>query len=81
MNFNRAASTTIATPKNAAAAKKPATDRATWAGMFDAARAELAVSIAGITHVKNGRAWFQIVGDRTPYSMLLTDAELSMFFV
>lgn len=81
MNFNRDASITIKAPKNAAAAKKPGTDRATWVGMFAAAQSELAAGIDGITHIKDGRAWFQIAGNRTPYSMMLTDAELAMFFV
>lgn len=77
--MNRNASTSIAAPKNAAAAKKPGTDRATWVGMFAAAQRELAPGIDGITSIKDGRAWFQIAGDRTPYSMMLTAAELAMF--
>jgi len=81
MKFDRQPSTAIKAPKNAAACPKPGVDRATWRGMFEAARAALGANVIGITSIKGGRAWFQIVGDATPYSVMLTDAELAMFFI
>lgn len=81
MHFNRDASTTIKTPKNCPACPKRGIDSATWKGMFEAARLALGANVSGIVSIKGGRAWFQIVGDSTPYSIMLTDAELAMFHV
>jgi len=81
MNFDRQPSTTIKAPKNAAACPKIGVDKAAWKAMFDDARAAFGANLQGLTSVKGGRAWFQITGDSTPYSVMLTETELAMFFI
>lgn len=47
--------------------------------MFVAARAAFNKPIQGLTGIRDGRAYFQIVGDPTVYSIAMTLAEIELF--
>lgn len=50
-----------------------------WKALFAAANEAHGKEGLGLVSIKGDRAWFQITGDATPYSIVLSDAELSMF--
>lgn len=50
-----------------------------WKALFDAAREAHGKEQLGLVSIKGNRAWFQVTGDPTPYSIVLSDAELAMF--
>lgn len=55
-------------------------DRSAYKALFAAARAAFpAASITGLVAIKNGRAWFQALGDATPYSIAITADESALF--
>lgn len=76
--MDRKPSTTIKMPRYCGPCPK-AHCKATWKAMFAAAREAHGKQDLGLVGVKDGRAWFQVWADPTPYSIALTDAELSMF--
>lgn len=76
--MNREPSTTIPTAGGLPLPKggKPAL----YKGIFKAAREAFPrKKITGLVALKDSRAFFQAVGDSTPYSILLTKAEKDYF--
>lgn len=54
----------------------------TWEGMFAAARKAHSIAEGlelGLVYATRERAWFQIWGDKTPYSIAITNFERALF--
>jgi hypothetical protein len=77
--MNREPSTTITPPRYATKAAQPQRDPAAWAALFAAARAAFGAEVRGLTCATPARAWFQIVGDPTFYSVALKPRERDLF--
>lgn len=79
--MDRKPSTTLPRQRYSTPCVRQPMDRAAWAALFDVARKEFGKEELGLVGLKDGRAWFQVWGDATPYSIVLTDDELAMFHV
>lgn len=77
--MDRKPSTTIRRPNGCTPLPKSDGDKALFRGIFVAAREAFNKPIQGLTGVRDGRAYFQIVGDSTPYSIALTLEEINLF--
>lgn len=79
--MNREASAVLKAPKGCGVCRK-GFDKAAWAAIFKEACEAFNFDSMGLVCVaSSGRAWFQVRGDKTPYSILLSDAELNMFHI
>lgn len=80
---DRQASADMKLPRGSTLAAKPgALGSLLWKQMFADARKAFGKEDAksfGLVGVKDGRAWFQVWADPTPYSIALSEAEKSMF--
>lgn len=77
--MNRDPSTTIKPPRNATLAIQPRVDRAVWLQLFADARAAHTDKVTGLVCATPERAFFQVVGDPTVYSIALLPAERALF--
>lgn len=78
--MNRDHSTVAPAPRHSLPLLSPTADRSAYKALFAAARAAFpAANINGLVAVKNGRAWFQTLGDATPYSIAITADESALF--
>lgn len=78
--MTRDPSAQIPTPRYGLPMLSPAADRSAYKALFAAARAAFpAASITGLVAVNNERAWFQALGDTTPYSIAITADESALF--
>ncbi|UYA99005.1 hypothetical protein P9A54_gp20 [Xanthomonas phage vB_Xar_IVIA-DoCa10] len=77
--MDRKPSTKIKAPRYRQACPRQPMNRELWRDLFEEARRLHGKPLEGLTSVDEGRAWFQIAGDATPYSVLLSEDELKMF--
>lgn len=77
--MDRKPSTAIKAPRYCGACPRRPMNKDLWKVLFDAAREAHGKEQLGLVSVKGDRAWFQVTGDPTPYSIVLSDAELAMF--
>lgn len=78
--MNRDPSAIAPAPLHSLPLLSPTADRSAYKDLFNAARAAFpSASITGLIAIKNGRAWFQALGDATPYSIAITADESALF--
>lgn len=77
--FNRDPSTTASPRYSSACVKSDSLKSPAWQAMFAAARAAFKPEISGLVGANEERAFFQIWGDPTVYSIRITDDERACF--
>lgn len=79
--MDRKPSTAIKAPRYCGACPRRPIDKDLWKSLFAAANEAHGKEGLGLglVSIKGDRAWFQVTGDATPYSIVLSDAELAMF--